>query len=141
MFIFLINATLFYLLRLFVTMSDASGSHIQPIPTLPFATNAPTISLPRDPIWRNYVVIDKDADRNFIVTCNWCSRQFSMKLSRAREHLDGFGKKVRKNKFSSFCNCYIVVDVTVVCYCSIIIVLSSLLPCVLSSVRVIGKES
>ena len=122
-------------------MSDASGSHIEPIPTLPFATNAPTISLPRDPIWRNYVVIGKDANRGFIVTCNWCSRQCSMKLSRAREHLGGYGKKVKKTKFSSFCKYYIVVDVTVVCYCSIINVLSSLLSCVLSSVRVIGRES
>ena len=122
-------------------MSDASGSHIEPILTLPFATNAPTISLPSDPIWRNYVVIGKDANRNFIVTCNWCSRQFSMKLSRACEHLGGYGKNVRKIKCSSFCNYNIVVDVTVVCYCSIIIVMSSLLSCVLSSVRVVGKES
>ena len=86
-------------------------------------------------------MIGKDANRNFIVTCNWCSRQFSMKLSRAREHLGGYDKKVKKTIFCSFCNYYIVVGVTVVCYCSIIIVLSSLLSCVLSSVRVIGKES
>ena len=41
---------------------------------------------------------------------------------------------------STFRNFYVVLDVTVVCYCCIIIVLSSLLSCVLPSVRVIGKE-
>ena len=86
-------------------------------------------------------MIGKDANRNFVVTCNWCSRQFSMKLSRACEHPGGYGKKVSNIKLSCLCNYYIVVDVTVVCSCSIIIVLSSLLSCVLSSVRVIGKES
>ena len=86
-------------------------------------------------------MIGKDANRSFIVTCNWCSRQFSMKLSRAREHLGGYGKKVKKFKLSSLRYYYIFIDVTVVCYDSMIIVLSSLLSCVLSSVRVIGKES
>ena len=41
---------------------------------------------------------------------------------------------------STFRNSYIILDDTVVCYCCIIIVLSSLLSCVLPSVRVIGKE-
>ena len=125
-----------YLLRPFVTMSDASGSH-RACSHAAFCNGCSNYLL-----WNDTLIFKCYARSRARVTTSLCllvERRWRGTPQWRCRLISDIGAE--KNRCTCLCNSYIVLDFTIVCYCCSIIVLSSRPSCVLPSVRVIGKES